>query len=183
VTAQPPAQAAIPPPAKLLVPVRLFDPSDFTSSRAADPTTKARFATQFSRFVVNGFSAQQLPAWFHKLLVQTFGLPRHASRIDLLSRWFSNPATNAEFIQRLLAYVPAGRPDRGLTDVEIQLQQWLRTSGAAIEIIHRSANLAEATERHLLRVLLARYPDELQRLRGAAPQAPMQPDLFPELAP
>jgi len=166
----------------MLVPIHRFATSDFTSSRAADAATKARFATQFSRFVVNGFSAQQFPTWFHKLLVQTFGLPRHASRIDLLSRRFSTPTTNAEFVPRIRAYIPAGRPDRGLTDVEIHLQRWLRTTGAATEIIHCSANLTEAAERHLLRVLLARYPDELQRLPGAADEDPMQPDLFPELA-
>lgn len=140
-----------------------FDASDFTSSRLADAERKARFASHFTRFVAAGFPASLFPTWFFNHLRQTFGVPRHWSRSELHSRWFSTPEAMAAFARRALEHVPSGRADRGYSDVEHRLQLWLAESGAALELVRRLDEAREARDRELLRALLTLYPDEADR--------------------
>lgn len=159
-----------------------FDASDFTSSPLADARRKARFASHFTRFVAAGCPASLFPTWFFNHLRHTFGAPRHWSRSELHSRWFSTPEAAAAFARRALAHVPSGRADRGYSDVEVRLKQWLAVSGAADELIGRLNEAVEARDRAVLRALLTLYPDEAERaLQRDAP--PPQTELFPrELA-
>jgi len=176
-TARRPPPPRDPPPPPLAAAPQIFHSSDFVPSRLADPALKARFASHFCRFLAAGCPPQLFHSWFYKHLRLTFGLPPHASRADLLSRWFVSHASKADFVRRLLSHVPAPRPELSFADVELRVQEWLTASGAAAEYAHRSVAQDEAAERHLLRVLMRRYPDELGR--DAVPAAaPVQPDLF-----
>lgn len=166
-----------PPPPPLAAAPQIFRSSDFVPSRLADPALKARFASHFCRFLAAGCPPELFHSWFHKHLRLTFGLPSHASRADLLSRWFVSHTSKADFVRRLLSHPPAARPELSFADVELRVQEWLTASGAAAEFAHHAVALDEAAERHLLRVLMRSYPDELVRAAAPAP-APIQPDFF-----
>jgi hypothetical protein len=164
--------------ASLRASTQSFDASDFTSSPLCDAPRKARFASQFTRFVAAGCPSSKFPTWFFNHLRNTFGVPRHWSRAELHSRWFSDIESIAAFARRAVTYVPSGRADRGYADVEMRPKQWFIESGAADELNSRLNEATEARERAVLRALLTRYPDEADRANRRDPP-PSQTDLFP----
>jgi len=106
-----------------------FTATQFTPTRFTDGEAKARFAQHFARFLANDMAEHLLTQAFYRRLSNTFGHIAHYSRHGFLDHYFRTPAGKRRFLIDTMDWRPVGDPAWTFVDIEITLQQRIRTSG------------------------------------------------------
>ena len=94
-----------------------------TWSTSAD---KARFESQFKKFVTGGFKRRDFPVWFYRRLSMTFGHYAHNNEHRFYEDFFTTPEDRRQFIQQTVKHRVVGDPAWTYSDVEAVLQGWMQ---------------------------------------------------------
>jgi hypothetical protein len=140
----------------------IFAPHQFTPTEFSTVYDKARFANQFVAFVESDFSASKFPNWFYKRLSMSFGHIAHTDQGGFYLTWFSSTARKVDFLKHTLNRGGYGDPRYTYSDVEQDLQVWLRESPLIETYQLRNAQEIEAEERRVLALLKAKYESPLK---------------------
>jgi hypothetical protein len=134
-----------------------FQPTQFTATKWETAQDKARFASQFQRFVQSDFAAQHFTDRFYRRLSMTFAHIAHYNRDGFWSEFFTTTADKVRFIEQTLQYPCYGDPAWTYSDVERALQAWLKDEGTLDRYRQKLAEETEAAERAELARLQRKY--------------------------
>jgi len=135
----------------------LFTASQFTPTAYDSAEQKAKFATQFVRFVEADFKRTLFPKWFYKALSCTFGHIAHYDQNGFYHTWFRDTRAKLAFLDRTLEFPRYGDPKFTYSDVETVLARWVAESKKADYYRGRLASETEAAERAELARLTFKY--------------------------
>lgn len=91
------------------------------------PGEKEKFAKQFKKFVESDFAFSKFPKWFYTRLSMTFGHIAHYNQHGFYATFFKSTRGKAEFLKQTLMYGCYGDPEYTYSDVEKDLQDWVRS--------------------------------------------------------
>lgn len=136
-----------------------FTADRYTATKWSTAADKAKFANHFVRFVEGDFKITLFPDWFYKRLSMTFGHIAHYNKAGFYAEWFSTPARQLEFLNRVAAWHSYGDPKYTYCDVEKDLAAWVgRDKGDLVrKLKERCIAEVEAKERAELARLKAKY--------------------------
>ena len=106
-----------------------FAADQFTPTKWDTAKDKAAFATQFVRFAKSGFALKHFTDKFYRRLSNTFGHIAHYDRGGFWSEFFTTPGDKVRFLEQTVQWPCYGDPAWTYSDVERELQKWLRGSG------------------------------------------------------
>ncbi len=110
-----------------------FATDRFTATRHSTAEGKARFCDTFVRFVVRGFDRKAFTTRFYQRLSLIFGHIAHFNADGFWEIWFSTPARQRQFVQRVHEWVAMGDPHFCWSDAERELKSWIVTEAEAVE--------------------------------------------------
>jgi hypothetical protein len=96
---------------------------------------KARFCNNFVRFVLCGFDRKAFTTRFYQRLSLIFGHIAHFNAGGFWETWFSTPARQRQFVQRVHEWVAVGDPHFCWSDVERELKSWVLTNAEAVDTV------------------------------------------------
>lgn len=134
-----------------------FQPTQFTATQWETAQDKAKFATQFQRFVQSDFAAQHFTDRFYRRLSMTFGNIAHCNRGGFWSEFFTTTADKVRFLEQTVQYPCYGDPTWTYSDVERALQAWLTAERTLDQYRQKLAEETEAVERTELVRLQRKY--------------------------
>lgn len=132
-------------------------PSQFTPTQWDTAQDKAAFAKQFVRFVQSDFAAKHFTDRFYRRLSNTFGHIAHYNRGGFWDTFFTTTADKVRFLEQTLQHPCYGDPAWTYSDVERELQAWLRAEGTLECYRQRLAKETEGAERTELARLQQKY--------------------------
>ena len=97
---------------------------NFTPTQWETAEQKEKFFNQFVRFVNGGFKMSLFPKWFYQRLSMCFGHIAHYNQGGFYEEWFSD--SGDRFLSHCLSYRVCGDPEYTYSDVEKELQKWIR---------------------------------------------------------
>lgn len=100
--------------------------SKYKATQWESADQKDKFERQFMLFVGTDFDRKNFPKWFYQRLSQTFGHIAHYDQSGFWEEWFTNAHDQVRFLEHTLARVPVGDPEYTYSDVEKDIQCWLR---------------------------------------------------------
>ena len=98
----------------------------YTATKWETALTKEKFEKQFKKFVSGGFKLRDFPRWFYQRLSTCFGHIAHYNQGQFYETFFTTPEDQQMFVDQTLQYVSVGDPAWTYSDVERELQPWLR---------------------------------------------------------
>jgi len=134
-----------------------FKPEQFVPTKWDTQEDKARFANTYREFVLRGFPRKYFAAWFYKRLSMTFG---HIAHYDIHGFWdefFTSTAGKVEFLTTTINHPCFGDPGYTYSDVEKEIQKWLKEDDILNRYRHELIAATEDAERSELRRLKAKY--------------------------
>ena len=119
-----------------------FVEKQFVATQFDSAKDKAAFASRFARFVLSGFKPSLFTQKFYVQLSHIFGHIAHYDRNGFRDVWFSTPARQRSFIDRVREHTAVGQPEFCWVDVERELQNWVQRELLAIEAILQKIGVA-----------------------------------------
>ena len=113
-----------------------FRASQFVPMEKTTAEEKAKFANKFVSFVANGMKREDFTQAFYKRLSMCFGHIAHYNIDGFYTEWFSDNNKKYGFLLHALSCYPVGDPKFCFSDVENELQNWLRDSGSGWVLIY-----------------------------------------------
>ena len=114
---------------------KLFTADHFTATPHVTAEEKAKFCNHFVRFVLGGFDHRLFKSAFYRRLSNIFGHIANYDETGFWEVWFSTPAKQRQFVQRIHECVPVGDPHFCWVDVERELKSWAAREAATIETV------------------------------------------------
>ena len=126
----------------------IFTTNRFTATSYSTAEEKARFCAAFAKFVLSGFARRLFRHDFYRRVSNIFGHIANYDDTGFWEVWFSSPARQRQFIQRMHDWVPMGDPHFCWVDVERELKSWANKEAHAIETVltENERKSVEATE-------------------------------------
>lgn len=136
-----------------------FTAQDFTATNFATAEEKAKWANQFTKFILGGLQRSSFKKEIYKQLQNMFG---HCAEYDLNGfyfTWFEDTYKCLHWVETIATswLVGIGQPQFTWSDVEIRLVQWLRDNNIHDQIAGYLQAETEHKERATLKVLQSRY--------------------------
>lgn len=136
-----------------------FTATDFTATNFATAEEKAKWANQFTKFILGGLQRSSFKKESYKQLQHMFG---HCAEYDINGfyfTWFEDTHKCLHWVETIATswLVGIGQPQFTWSDVEIKLVQWIRDNNIHDQIAGYLQAETEYKERAMLRVLQDRY--------------------------
>ena len=132
---------------------------DYTATKWNSVEDKAKFETQFKRFVLRGFRETMFNKKFYERLSLMFGHIAHTSKIGFYDTWFKNTTQRLAFLKHTVngCMVGMGDPKWTWSDVEKVLSRWIMESRLIPECEAKLTKETETVERAQLARLKNKY--------------------------
>lgn len=101
----------------------------YTATQFDTAEDKAKFERQFKRFVLSGFKRFHFHNWFYQRLSNCFGHIAHYDKAGFYEQFFTTPQGKLQFLRMTAEHDCVGDPRFTYSDVEKELQDWVRSSG------------------------------------------------------
>lgn len=98
----------------------------YTATKWDTVEDKEKFEKHFKRFVMSGFKRTLFYKWFYTRLSSTFGHIAHYNKSGFYDYFFTSAAGRKDFINDCMRYPCYGDPVCTYSDVEKELQGWLK---------------------------------------------------------
>ena len=136
-----------------------FTARDFTATNFATAEEKAKWANQFTKFILGGMQRSSFKKEIYKRLQHMFG---HCAEYDLNGfyfTWFEDTYKCLHWVEVIATswLVGIGQPQFTWSDVEIKLVNWIRDNNIHDQIAGYLQAETEHKERATLKVLQSRY--------------------------
>ena len=129
----------------------------FTPTKWDTAQDKARFVTQFQRFVESDFARSKFPKWFYEQLSNTFGHIAHYDIHGFYATFFEDRQGKVDFIAQCLEYPCYGDSAWTYSDAEKVIQDWLKSRDVLLILQQRLDTERETIERQTYLRLKARF--------------------------
>lgn len=98
----------------------------YTPTQWSTSADKARFESQFKKFVTGGYKLRDFPKWFYTRLSNCFGHIAHYNQHVFYEEFFTTPEDRRRFNDMTLKWPCYGDPAWTYSDVEKVLQAWMK---------------------------------------------------------
>jgi hypothetical protein len=136
-----------------------FTAQDFTATNFATAEEKAKWANQFTKFILGGLQRNSFKKEIYRQLQHMFG---HCAEYDINGfyfTWFEDAYKCLHWVETIATswLVGIGQPQFTWSDVEIKLVNWIRDNNIHDQIAEYVQAETEQKERATLQVLQNRY--------------------------
>ena len=136
-----------------------FTEKDFTTTEFATAQDKAKWANQFTKFILGGLQRSSFKKEIYSQLQHMFG---HCAEYDINGfyfTWFEDTYKCLHWVETIATswLVGIGQPQFTWSDVEIKLVNWIRDNNIHDQIAGYLQAETEQKERATLKVLQDRY--------------------------
>ena len=136
-----------------------FTAQEFTATNFATAQEKAKWANQFTKFILGGLQRSSFKKEIYRQLQHMFG---HCAEYDINGfyfTWFEDTCKCLHWVETIATswLVGIGQPQFTWSDVEIKLVNWIRDNNIHDQIAGYLQAETEQKERATLKVLQNRY--------------------------
>lgn len=109
---------------------KTFNTRQFVDTPYYSAIDKAKFANDLKAFVLSGYSMTRFTKSVYKHLSNCYGHIAEFDRYGFYSVWFLSPATQADWVDQVLAHARGsyGDPSCSFSDVEVAFAGWLEAA-------------------------------------------------------
>lgn len=107
----------------------MFKADQFVDTEFYPASVKAKFANRFVHFLSKDFPKSHFGKWLYKILSSTFGHIAHYNQEGFYSNFFLDTAGKVSFLRQIDGWRCPGDPAFCFSDVEQELQRWVRGRG------------------------------------------------------
>lgn len=136
-----------------------FTPSQFTATQWATADEKATFANQLVRFILSDFKNTFTKTMYNRLN-GLFDHIAHYNREGFSNTWFERTQDQLAFLEHMDRARIYGDPTYTWSDVERELQTWLRSTDLIEQYKARVAEMIKTRELAQLEHLKQKYEGE-----------------------
>jgi hypothetical protein len=129
----------------------------YTPTKFSTAQDKEKFYKQFQKFVESDFARSKFPKWFYTRLSMTFGHIAHYDQHGFYGEFFTSTKGKAEFLKQTLLHGCYGDPAFTYSDVEKDLQAWVREQRLFEKYVEQYQQEQEQAERAEYARLSAKY--------------------------